>query len=114
MKQQRKFGEIPLWAKQGPINLKNYDLRVENYGAEIKKWRDHWPFLSSDPGWPSTADHGAWHYYFESHLGGFPPSYQAFMLGKMKFLNMPEATPELFDTSFEAWTTYPPPPRPIE
>lgn len=99
-KTNRKFGELPEWAQGGPITLKNYDLRMEWYGVKIKQWRDNWPFLSRDPDVRSTADEIAWEVYFRDHLGGFPASWQNFRDGSMRYLNVPEARPELFDMSY--------------
>lgn len=99
MEKHRKFGDIPEWAKNGPVTLKNYDLRVELHG-KIKAWGDKWPMLSNDENYPETADRGAWDLYFRDHLGGFPPTYRLFRDGRIRYLNLPERTPELFDTSY--------------
>jgi len=101
MKSKRPFGEIPDWAKKGPVTLRNYDLRSEWYGAKIKEWRDGWPFLSTDPEYPATADQTAWEAYFLKQLGAFPPSYQLFKRGVMRAYNLPDVKPELFDTSYD-------------
>ena len=84
----------------GPITPRNYDLRAEWYGVKIKQWRDKWPFLSRDPDVPSTADEIAWEVYFRDHLGAFPPVYSLYRNGGMKYMNVPEARPELFDPSY--------------
>lgn len=96
---KRKFGEIPAWALKGPITAANYDLRAEWHGAR-KKLEANWPFLSHDPDVPATADAPAWDRYFGGHLGEYPASYQLFRAGKIKFYNVPEEQPELFDTSY--------------
>jgi hypothetical protein len=74
---------------------------VEWYGAKIKQWGDNWPFLSTDPEVPGTANLAAWERYFLDHLGGFPKSYQLFRRGVIRYFNLPEVTPELFDTSYD-------------
>lgn len=94
------FGEIPDWAKRGPVTLQNYDLRVEWYGAKIKQWRDSWPFLSRDQETPATADEVAWDRYFTAQLGGYPPSYRLFRQGVIRFYNVPEARPETFEPGY--------------
>ena len=96
----RDFGEIPNWAREGKITLKNYDLRVEQYGAKIKEWKTEWPFLSHKPEVRAIADEPAWDLYFRDHLKGFPPSYKLFRDGVIEFLNVPEAMPELFDKNY--------------
>ena len=101
MKSKRPFGEIPDWAKKGPVTLRNFDLRVEWYGAKIKQWGDNWPFLSNIREYPTTADQAAWERYFLEVLGAYPPSYRLFKRGVIRAYNLPEATPELFDPSFD-------------
>lgn len=96
----RKFGEIPDWAKTGPITLMNYDLRMEWYGAKVKMWGNEWPFLSHDPDVKSTANEDAWMSYFWDHLGGFPPSAKTFRDGVIRYLNVPESKPDFFDPSY--------------
>lgn len=98
---KRKFGHIPDWAKTGPVDLKNYDLRAEWYGATIKQWGDGWPFLSHDPAIAATADEYAWDRYFYEHLGGYPKSYRLFRNKFIRYFNVPEARPELFDPSYK-------------
>lgn len=63
-------------------------------------WKDNWPFLSNDPEIEGTADRTAWERYFLKVLHGYPASYQLFHSGKIRYFNLPEATPELFDTSY--------------
>lgn len=96
----RDFGDIPGWAMKGKINLENYDLRVEWYGAKIKEWGKKWPFLSRNPRVKLTANEHAWDLYFRDHLGGFPAAYRLFRDGVIEYLNVPEATPELFDKDY--------------
>jgi len=95
----RKFGSIPMWAKAGPISRKNYDYRAELHGF-LKQWADTWPFLSSNKELPGTANEHAWERYFTVHLGGYPTTFRMFRSGALTYLNMPEATPELFDSSY--------------
>jgi hypothetical protein len=97
---KRKVGENPDWAKKGPIDLRNYELRAEWYGATIKQWGDNWPFLSCDPNVPPTADEPAWERYFLRHLEGYPRTFGMFKAGLFRYLNMPEHTPQLFDPSY--------------
>lgn len=63
-------------------------------------WNDKWPFLSDDPEVNGTANRGAWEQYFLQQLGGYPASYQLFRHGIIRYFNLPEAKPELFDTSY--------------
>jgi hypothetical protein len=84
----------------GPITVKNYDQRMEAYGLKMG-WEDNWPFLSRDPMIEGTADQGAWDLYFRDHLGGFPPTYRLFRDGVIRYLNMPEERPELFDPTYD-------------
>jgi hypothetical protein len=72
------------------------------HGMEVQKWKDSWPFLSNDEGETlPTANRSAWEKYFLRMLGGYPKSYQLFRNGTIKYYNMPEARPELFDTRYE-------------
>jgi hypothetical protein len=68
---------------------------------DIKKWKDNWPFLSHDRDTEATADEELWDRYFIKHLGGFPTSYKLFKTGKIRFYNLPEPLPEIFDISYE-------------
>ena len=97
----RDFGDIPTWAKEGKVNLKNYDLRAELHGAKIREWKQEWPFLSHKAERRATANEHAWDLYFRDHLKGFPPTYQLFRDGIIEYFNVPEATPELFDKSYQ-------------
>ena len=99
MEKDRKFGDIPDWAKRGPISVSNFDFRSELHGF-IKKWGDKWPYLSNNETVSSTADHGAWDQYFRDHLGGFPKTYVMFRDGAIRYMNLPEARPEVFDPSY--------------
>ena len=99
-KPERKFGEIPEWAKTGPITLTNYDLRAEAYGAKVKQWGDSWPFLSHDKDTKPTANEKLWADYFWEHLGGYPPSFQIFRDGTIRYYNVPDERPEVFDPSY--------------
>jgi hypothetical protein len=98
-KYERKFGEIPEWAKKGDITLENYDLRMEEYGVRAG-WKDNWPMLSRIENIPSTADAGEWDLYFRDILGGFPPTYKLYRDGVIKALNLPERHPGAFDPRF--------------
>ena len=97
----RKFGEIPAWAQTGPITLTNYDLRAEAYGVKVKQWGESWPFLSHEPSEPPTANEDAWSRYFWEHLGGYPKSFQLFRGGQIRYFNVPDERPELFDPSYD-------------
>ena len=84
------------------VNRTNYDERVWWHGTKIKQWENNWPFLSHDEDrYPATANETAWDRYFLEHLGGYPASYRLFKKGVIKFYNVPEARPELFDTSWK-------------
>jgi hypothetical protein len=97
---KRKIGEIPAWAMKGPIDLKNFALRAEWYGYRVMQWGSDWPFLSSDPDMPGTADVRAWSRYFTAHLGGYPPVFELFRNGTIRFFNVPDMKPEDFDASY--------------
>ena len=85
-----------------PITLQNYDQMVWWYGTKIKQWANNWPCLShAEDEFPSTASETAWDRYFNDHLGGYPKSYKLFKTGVMRFYNVPEAQPEIFDISYK-------------
>ena len=84
----------------GPITAKNFDERMKVYGMRMN-WEDNWPFLSRDPNLEGTADKAAWELYFRDHLGDFPPTYRLFRDGVIRYLNVPEERPELFDPSYQ-------------
>lgn len=86
--------------KRGPISLKNYDMRMQAHGL-VKGWGDEWPFLSHSHDYEPTADEVRWERYFREHLGGYPKTFQLWRSGKITYLNMPEALPEQFDTSYK-------------
>jgi hypothetical protein len=70
------------------------------YGR-LKQIGDNWPFLSHDEDrFPATASETVWDRYFTEHLGGYPTSYRLFKTDRIKFYNVPEAQPELFDISW--------------
>jgi len=73
---------------------------MEFYGANVKQWGNNWPFLSHNPDMVSTADEEAWMAYFWDHLGGYPATAKLFREGAIRYLNVPEARPELFDPSY--------------
>lgn len=83
----------------GPITAKNYDQRMQAYGIKMAL-EDNWPFLSRDPNIPATADEPAWDIYFRDHLKEFPPTYRLYRKGVIRYLNVPEAKPELFDPNY--------------
>lgn len=85
---------------KGDVARSNFDLRAEWYGTKIKKWGNGWPYLSNRPDVPATADQWAWDNYFRRHLGGGSLVYELFLSGKIPFMNMPEAKPEVFDVSY--------------
>lgn len=85
---------------KGNVSRANFDQRSQWYGTKIKKWGDSWPYLSNKADVPATADAQAWADYFHQ-LGGGSPVYEAFKAGIIKFMNMPEARPEVFDTAYK-------------
>lgn len=92
-----------LHAVEGQITAKNYDAQAAWYGVKIKHWADRggWPFLSRDPEIASTADESAWLAYFSKLRGGYPPTFRAYIERKIRYLNVPEKSPGLFDTSYK-------------
>jgi len=107
--QKREFGQIPDWAKRGPVTKANYDLRAEAHMAlRSKTGRSQTPFLrlpgtyAPDDDELPTADHNGWVEYWIWLGGGYGFSRQVAMFfdGRFKALNVPEATPELFDMNF--------------
>lgn len=44
--------------------------------------------------------------YFWDHLGGFPPTAQLFRNDTIRYLNVPEDRPEVFDPSYVARTKF--------
>lgn len=110
---ERKYGEIPEWAKAGEIGLRNYDLRVEAHNAErsAKRGGSH-PIITR-----KSTEFRLWHEYFARHLGGFPWAFQALLDEKIESMTLPEQEPQWFDPSFAATPGYrvpPPPPEPTE
>lgn len=98
--------QIPDSAKKGPVSVANFDLRAGWHGAGIACWNEgdeaNWPFLSHAPeAYAATADEAAWDRYFLDHLNGYPESYKFFKRGVIRFYNVPEARPELFDSSYQ-------------
>lgn len=92
--------QIPEWAKQGVVDLKNYDLRVLWHG-QTRGWGDNWPMLTL-----ASPFFGLWHEYFGRHLGGFPWAFSALLSGRIKQMNVPESRPEHFDPSFSPTAGY--------
>jgi hypothetical protein len=80
----------------------------------VKKWGDHWPFLSRDPAVRSTADFPLWDEYFRRKLNAIPRTYQFFYQGGFDYLNVPEVDPWEFDPSFMPTGTWQPLVRPPE
>lgn len=93
---ERRFGEIPEWAKTGPIDLRNYDYRVEWHCAERSQKRGgtH-PTIKL-----GSADFRLWHEYFTQHLGGLPWAMKALIDSQIESMVVPEQVPQWFDPSF--------------
>lgn len=92
--------EISLPKSLAPVTLQNYDQMVLLYG-KLKKIGDNWPFLSHDEErHAATASEIVWDRYFNDHLGGYPASYRLFKNNTIKFYNVPEVDPRLFDLSY--------------
>lgn len=100
-----------------PITRENFEARAAAWGR-ARGHRDNWPFLSSNPSLPGTADQAAWLAYFDLHLGGKPrahgqqSAFQAFAAGRIEYYNLPEAKPEDFDASYRPGSPGPEPERP--
>lgn len=101
---ERRFGEIPDWAKTGPIDLKNYDYRAEWHCADRspKRGGAHPIIKLGSPEFP------AWHEYFVRHLGGVPWAMKALIAGDIESFTAPEQMPQWFDPSFEPTLGYRP------
>ena len=85
---------------QGPINLKNYNLRAEFHGGKVKIYGNAWPLLSRNPDIASTADEFDWELYYRDHLNGFPKGYAAYRNGEINYWNVPEINPQDFDRDY--------------
>lgn len=99
---ERRFGEIPDWAKQGPIDLKNYNFRVEWHCVQCSTKR---------AGVHPTITLGSnnfrlWHEYFAVHLGGLPWAMRALIDGQIQVMSVPEDIPQWFDPSFTPSADY--------
>lgn len=96
---EREFGKIPDWAKYGPISLRNYSFRAEAHCAARAVDRGHvYPTIKRP-----SAEFSLWRQYFETHLGGYPPSFERLLMAEPGQLEMtvPEGEPQWFDPSFE-------------
>jgi hypothetical protein len=94
---ERKFGEMPFWAKTGPIDHRNYSYRAEAHCARKSRERDGMhPTIKRDG--PTIR---LWKEYFDRHLGGRPKAFKMLMDGSIMEMTVPEETPQWFDPSFE-------------
>ena len=103
---ERKFGEIPAWARPGPVTGKNYPFRAEAYCAAIgdARGRMH-PTVKK--GMPEFYE---WWEYFERHLKHIPVNFQTIIdePHSQREFSVPELRPEEFDGSFihnRAWSS---------
>lgn len=91
--------KIPDWAKHGPVDLANYDLRAAWY-MQISGREEH-PYIEN-----KSEGFADWYQYFARHLGGLPKTMQLLIAGKMNAMNVPERNPAIFDPSFQADPDY--------
>lgn len=99
----REPGQIPEWAKTGPVTISNYDLRAE-WTMLVASKRPDTPYLRLPHRCAEdevVADLNGWLEYWLCHLGGLPRLPQMFVEEHIGALNVPEDQPELFDPSFE-------------
>lgn len=103
---ERKFGEIPVWARSGPITGKNYAYRAEAYCAAIgdSRGRMH-PTVKK-----GMLEFYEWWQYFERHLEHIPVSFQTIIdePHSQREFTVPELSPEAFDAAFigyKGWTS---------
>lgn len=99
MEKPREFGEIPHWAKTGPITLRNYGYRAEVHCKSKSQERNgaH-PTIKI-----GTDDFRAWRQYFERHLGGLPVVMERMLQNPnddRREMTVPELVPQWFDPSF--------------
>lgn len=101
---ERKFGEIPDWAKTGPIDLKNYNYRCEAHCAQrsVQRGGMHPTITLASP------DFRLWHEYFAEHLGGLPWCMGALIDKNIESMVVPEQVPQWFDPSFAPTPGYRP------
>ena len=97
LQRERKFGEIPSWAKSGAIDARNYAFRAEAYCAAVS--------ITRSGGHP-TVRRGSdafweWYEYFV-WLGRIPVAFQRLIdePHSEREFSVPEEKPEDFDTRF--------------
>jgi hypothetical protein len=94
VKSERKFGDIPYWAKQGPITGANYSYRAEQHCAA--SGRDSHPTIKR-----GMASLDEWWEYF-GYLGQIPVAFQRIIddpNSEAEF-TVPEERPQWFDHRF--------------
>lgn len=115
-RKERKFGEVPAWALQGPWNVRNYDLRAEHFmGMALKAGERTFPFLRLPQNrfaGEETADLWLWLEFWFRHLGAsvhtVPRTVALFLDGTIGALNVPEERPEEIDPTFESTALWEP------
>lgn len=99
MDKPRAFGEIPHWAKTGPITLRNYGYRVELHcQAKAAERNGTHPTIKI-----GTDEFRLWRQYFECHLGGLPVVMERMLQNPnddRREMTVPEIPPQWFDPSF--------------
>jgi hypothetical protein len=90
---KREFGEIPSWAKHGPVTLANYSFRAELY-CKLAGRKEH-PTIEL-----GTTECELWRSYYQYHLGGYPQAMWMLVQNQIKEMTVPEEDPELFDPSW--------------
>lgn len=95
---ERVYGEIPAWAKTGPITLRNYSFRAEAHCKTKTAERQ-----GAHPTIQLGADEfRLWRQYFEEHLGGLPMAMHRMLQNPddQRQMSVPEPLPQWFDPSF--------------
>lgn len=97
LQRERKFGEIPTWAKSGAIDARNYSYRAEAYCAAVSKSRG-----GTHPSVRRDSDaFWEWYEYF-CRLGRIPVAFKRLIdePHSEREFSVPAERPEEFDTRF--------------
>lgn len=110
-KVERKFGVMDDWAKQGPIDVKNYSQRAECYCAVRTREREG---IHPTVQWSSPEFMEWWEYFV--WLGRIPSTFQRIIdhpNGGSVF-TVPDRRPKWFDARFNPTVNWMPPREPWE
>jgi hypothetical protein len=111
LKAERKFGVMDDWAKQGPIDVRNYSQRAEAHSAVRTKEREG---VHPTVSWSSPEFMEWWEYFI--WLGRVPSTFQRILdnpNGGTVF-TVPERRPNWFDARFTPTVNWMPPRQPWE